>query len=325
MRNLRPGTLLTLLLVLLLGGAGCSSGWESAPVPVSIAVTPVSPSIPQNATLAFTATGTFPDGTAQDLTGSVVWSAGDSLATISNAPGSRGVATGVAPGSTTITATFDGVSGSTGLTVTAAPAVSLAAQSGTLTSGTAGNATFAVTTARIADGVDGTVTWYADASGTTEGAAPAGITPTVAGVASDASTVTMAIDPSAAAGAYYFKVTFGATASSLATLTVGQPVPTVSLSAQSGTLASGTGGTATFTATTANIADGASGFLSWYSSSAGTTAGTAPNGITIVGTGLVSGGATITISAGPSIAAGTYYFKATFGSVASPVATLVVD
>ncbi|MFN7510047.1 MAG: Ig-like domain-containing protein [Betaproteobacteria bacterium] len=100
---------------------------------VSMAVTPPSPAAPPGLKRAFTATGTFTDGTTLDLTGAVTWSSSDTaVATISNAAGSRGVATTLATGSTTISATLPGssVSGSTGLAVTPAQLVSLAVTPG---------------------------------------------------------------------------------------------------------------------------------------------------------------------------------------------------
>jgi len=87
----------------------------------SISVTPATPSRPVPLTLAFSATGSFTDGTTQDLTTQVTWSSSKTaVATISNAAGSIGVATPVAPGNTTISATLGALSGSTVFTVTGA-------------------------------------------------------------------------------------------------------------------------------------------------------------------------------------------------------------
>jgi len=81
----------------------------------SIAVTPNNPSIPSGTAQQFTATATFSDGSKQDLTSSVTWSSlSESVATVSNA----GLASALAVGSSTITATSGTVSGSTILTVT---------------------------------------------------------------------------------------------------------------------------------------------------------------------------------------------------------------
>jgi hypothetical protein len=69
-------------------------------------------------TLQFTATGHYSDGTTQPLTEEVTWSSSSlGVATISNANGSRGIATGVSMGTTTIGATLAGVTGSTSLQV----------------------------------------------------------------------------------------------------------------------------------------------------------------------------------------------------------------
>lgn len=86
-----------------------------APVLLSIAVTPATPTVSAGSTQQFTATGTYSDNSTQDLTTSVTWSSSNtSVATISS-PG--GLATAVAPGSSTITATLGSISGSTVLTV----------------------------------------------------------------------------------------------------------------------------------------------------------------------------------------------------------------
>jgi len=93
---------------------------------VSIAIDPPSPSIANGTTQQLTATGHFSDATHQDLTASAAWSSSDQgVATISNTLGSQGLASAGAVGSTTITATFGGISGSTTLTVTAATLVSI--------------------------------------------------------------------------------------------------------------------------------------------------------------------------------------------------------
>jgi trimeric autotransporter adhesin len=94
---------------------------------VSIAVIPVNPSIANGTSQQFAATGTYTDNSTQPLTTSVTWSSADTtVASISNAPGSNGLASSVAQGTVTITATLGSISGSTGLTVTAAALVSIA-------------------------------------------------------------------------------------------------------------------------------------------------------------------------------------------------------
>lgn len=95
---------------------------------VSISVTPAAPSTPLGVTTQFTATGTYTDTSTQDLTANVTWEPSNaSVATVSNAASTKGLATTLSAGTTTITATdsVSGISGSTMLTVTAARLASL--------------------------------------------------------------------------------------------------------------------------------------------------------------------------------------------------------
>ena len=73
---------------------------------VSIAVTPAGPTIAKGTSEQFTATGTYTDGSTQNLTGSVMWTSGTpTVATINAA----GLATGVSTGTSSITASLNGV------------------------------------------------------------------------------------------------------------------------------------------------------------------------------------------------------------------------
>lgn len=105
-------------------GGGGGSGGGTPPVTLrSVSVTPANPSIALGGTQQFTATGSYSDGSSQNLTASATWSsATPSVATVS----SSGLATSVATGSATISAASGSVTGSTTLTVTAAALVSLA-------------------------------------------------------------------------------------------------------------------------------------------------------------------------------------------------------
>src|SRR5262249_44097767 len=85
------------------------------------------PSVAKGLTKQFTATGTYSDKTTKNLTTQVTWaSSTTSVATISNTAGTKGLATAVGTGSSTIAAAMNGTSGSTTLTVTAAVLKSLA-------------------------------------------------------------------------------------------------------------------------------------------------------------------------------------------------------
>jgi len=85
-------------------------------------VTPESASILVGDTQQFTAMGTYSDDTTVDITAEAVWTS--SNAAVATVDG--GLATGVAEGTTTITATLDGISGSASLEVAAITLVSIA-------------------------------------------------------------------------------------------------------------------------------------------------------------------------------------------------------
>jgi hypothetical protein len=83
----------------------------------SISVMPGNHSAPVGNSFAFTADGTFSNGSTQALTSGLTWSSSNTtVATVD----STGNAKALATGTTTITVTDGGVSGSTTLTVTAA-------------------------------------------------------------------------------------------------------------------------------------------------------------------------------------------------------------
>jgi trimeric autotransporter adhesin len=92
----------------------------------SITVTPPEPSIAKDTTVQLTATGNFSDGTTEDLTTEVSWGSGDnSIAQVSNVSGTQGLVTGLAAGTTPVTAFLNGIEGSATVTVTAATLTSI--------------------------------------------------------------------------------------------------------------------------------------------------------------------------------------------------------
>ena len=127
--------LLIFALATVCGGVGSS---DAAPKKlVSIAVTPTNPSIVLGTTEQFTATGTYSDNSTRNLTTLVTWSSSaKSVATISNAGRSKGKATSVAAGTTTITARSRGISGSTALTVTVLVSIAVYPTNPSVTLGT---------------------------------------------------------------------------------------------------------------------------------------------------------------------------------------------
>ncbi|MDX2010250.1 MAG: Ig-like domain-containing protein [Myxococcaceae bacterium] len=101
------------------GVTGSTAHTVTAATLVSVTVGPTSPTVAQGGTRQLTATGSYSDGSTQDLTETVTWSSSTSgVASVSNASGTRGLVSGLSAGSATITATSGSVSGSTGVTVT---------------------------------------------------------------------------------------------------------------------------------------------------------------------------------------------------------------
>jgi hypothetical protein len=93
----------------------------------SIAITPANPSVDIGGHVSFAATGSFSDGSTQDITISSSWtSTNTNVATVGSSGSSYGVATAVASGSATITATFGSVIGSDTMTVTSGTLKSVA-------------------------------------------------------------------------------------------------------------------------------------------------------------------------------------------------------
>ena len=112
------------------GVTGTASLQVTGPNLVSIAVTPATDTVPVGTFLQFTATGTYTDGSTQNLTSSATWSS--SAATVASIA-TGGLATAATIGSTTITATSGSVNGNTSLSVAANSLVSLQITDGNVT------------------------------------------------------------------------------------------------------------------------------------------------------------------------------------------------
>ena len=85
----------------------------------TLTITPAAPIIAKGLNTQFAVSGSFSDSTTQDLTFDAGWaSSAPAVATVSDDPGSKGFAQVLTVGTSTITATFDGVSGTALLTVT---------------------------------------------------------------------------------------------------------------------------------------------------------------------------------------------------------------
>jgi hypothetical protein len=91
-----------------------------------ITISPASAQIAKETSQQFTASGAFNDGTHADITALVAWNSSQPVVTISSSAGSQGMALGVTPGATSITATMGAMtSAPAALTVTNANLVSL--------------------------------------------------------------------------------------------------------------------------------------------------------------------------------------------------------
>jgi trimeric autotransporter adhesin len=103
------------------GIQGSTTVTVTAAVLTSIAITPVNPSLAKGTTVQLTATGTFSDGTTEDLTATAAWHSSSIIVAVVGNAGIGGSVTARTVGTTTITATQAGVTGSTIVTVTPAP------------------------------------------------------------------------------------------------------------------------------------------------------------------------------------------------------------
>ena len=128
-------------------------GIPSAPITLTVNGAPLTSlsvkcSLPQfavNTSQPCSATGTFADSSTQTLTPVVHWtSSQNSVATISNTAGLRGDISGVAPGTSTITAYLNGIVGTTDVTVTNAKLTSIDVAPGASTISLGGTQAFVV-------------------------------------------------------------------------------------------------------------------------------------------------------------------------------------
>ncbi len=103
-----------------------------APTLVSVSVSAAAASVAVGSTDQFTATASYSDGSTQDVTTTAAWSSSPTaVATINNA----GLATAVSAGSTTIAASFNGLSGNTTLAVTGITSIAVTPASPSFASG----------------------------------------------------------------------------------------------------------------------------------------------------------------------------------------------
>ena len=263
------------------------------PVLVSVAVTPASPSLPVGETLQFKATGTFTDGSTQDLTQSATWS---SSAATSATITSVGLASGLVAGSTTITAVSGTIQGSTTLTVVPPVLVSIAVAPANA-SITVVNTQQFTATGTYSDGstqdLTGTTTWSS--------LAPGVATITSAGLATGAAVGTSTI--SATTGSITGSTTLTVLAPVLVSIAVNPGNPSIVVGSTQQFTATGTYNNATTqdltsTATWSSSAPAIATIGSIPGSlSLATTAGVGTTTISAT-SGSISGSTTLTVTAG---------------------------
>lgn len=211
----------------------------------TITITPASPTIVKGLTTQFAATGTFSDNTTQDLTFDATWTSSIfSVATVSDSASNKGSAQALAVGTSVITASFDGVSGTSLLTVSAPELLSVAISpvSMDLTAGSAKRFTVA---ANFSDGTTQDVTASCDWTSSDETKAKVGTSGLEKGLVTGV-----------AAGSATISAVYGNKPPVTATVTVStKTLESLALNAITVTLTSGT--QATFTAK-ANYSDGSS-------------------------------------------------------------------
>ena len=281
-----------------------------APVLTSITVTPANPSISVNGQQQFTATGNYSDGSHQNLTSSATWaSSSPSVATIT----SGGLATGVAAGSTTIKATYNTISGSTGLTVTGTGTFTISASPASL-SIAQGNQNSSTITTTVSGGFNSAISL--STSGVPSGTTVSFSLATIPAPGSGTSTMTIVVGAGTAAGTYPVTVTGsggGIQQSTTLSLTVTASANfSISASPASLSVMQGMQGASTLTTTVSN---GFSNAISLSASGApsGTTITFNPASIPAPG----SGTSVMTITVGSSTHMGTYpiTITATGGSI----------
>jgi hypothetical protein len=126
----------------------------------TIDITPFAPTLLVGIAVRFVATGVYSDFTTADLTNAVTWtSSNTSVVALSNASATRGQASPLGAGSSTVSATYQGVTGQDAVTVSSATIASISVAPAT--SSIAAHATQAFSaTATLSDASEVDVTSY---------------------------------------------------------------------------------------------------------------------------------------------------------------------
>lgn len=270
----------------LTGTAGLTVMAAAAPTLMSVLVTPATASISAGSTQQFTATGTYSDGSTANVTSQASWkSAASSVATVNGS----GLATAVGAGSSAISASVNGISGSATLSVTAAVPASISITPAS-PSFSAGSTQQFTATATYANGTTANVTSQVNWASSNAAVVTVNATGLATGVSSGSASITAAED--------------GVTGTTV--LTVTAKVPS-SIAVTPNPASFSVGATQQFTAT-ASYSDGSTANVT--SSVTWITANTSV--ATINSSGLATG-----------VAAGTSTASATLGSVSGQAAVSV--
>jgi hypothetical protein len=268
-----------------------------------LAITPSNPAFALGTSQALKATGTYTDGSTLDMTNTVSWSTGTSaIATVNG----QGVASGVALGNTSVTATSGTVSGTTTLTVSPAVLVSIAVTPA-IPAVPLGTTKQFMATGTFSDSstqdVSATVTWSSDTPATATISNTAGSHGLATSVVTGTTTIT------ASSGSVQGSTTLTVTAAALVSIAVSPANPTIALGTTQAFTATGTytdGSTQDLTATatwssdtltTATINNaGLASSLNQGTSTIGATSGTATGSTTLT----VTAAALVSIAVAPS-------------------------
>jgi len=199
MRNIRAvigklswTAVLPFVLMLALFGSGCGDFFVSGNSLNSISLTPTSLFLAVGDTKQITANGTTVNGDSQDATSTATWSSSSAGVASVNA----GLVTAVAAGTTTITASQDGVSANAGVIVNTSALQSIDVTSTTTTTVSAGSTIQLKATATFADNsqkdITNQVAWSSGSTSTATVTSTGAVTGVQAGTVTITASVTTA-------------------------------------------------------------------------------------------------------------------------------------
>lgn len=262
---------------------------------LAIEVTPGNAKVPVGVPKQFQATGLFSDNTTQDLTSQVAWSCSDTaVASVEATAASRGMVSALSPGSTTVVARLNGISGNSQVTVTDATLVDLEITPAAQVIATGTQQQF-VATGRFSDASVEDLTALSGWSSSNTAVASVDRNGTASGVTAGAATISAAFQ--GVTGSSQLTVT----SSQLQTLEIDLQYPATALGVVQQATATGIFADGSEEDLTAQViwssSAGAVAAVSNTAGSSGTVTSLAPGTTTITATlGGLSGQATLTVS-----------------------------